>query len=94
MVKSEHHQEVCADHAHDVIPVPLRHCCPKRELDLIASLSAFYRKLARMEPAVSAAIVLLLPTPIARVTASAADRAARQRYMVDGNDFMTPNRLS
>lgn len=35
----------------------LRAAFLKRELDLIASLSAFYRKLSRMEPAVSAAIV-------------------------------------
>lgn len=35
----------------------LRAAFLKRELNLIASLSAFYRKLARMEPAVSAAIV-------------------------------------
>ncbi len=29
----------------------------KRQLDLVASLSAFYRKLGRMEPSVSATIV-------------------------------------
>ena len=29
----------------------------KRKLDLVASMSAFYRKLGRMEPGVSAAIV-------------------------------------
>ena len=35
----------------------LRAAFLKRELDLIASISAFYRKLARLEPAVSASIV-------------------------------------
>ena len=35
----------------------LRAAFLKRELELIASLSAFYRKLSRMEPAVTAAIV-------------------------------------
>ena len=36
---------------------PLREAFLKRQLDLVASLSAFYRKLGRMEPSVSATIV-------------------------------------
>ena len=66
----------------------LRAAFLKRKLDLIASVSAFYRKLARMEPAVSAAIVRetadrarqlivaaegLLPEPIAGYKARVLD---------------------
>ncbi len=69
----------------------LREAFLKRQLDLVASLSAFYRKLGRMEPSVSATIVretarrarelisaaeCLLPEPIPRRQHPDRDRAS------------------
>jgi len=51
-----HFVEVMADVARGFSPSP-RAAFLKRQLDQVASVSAFYRKLARMEPAVPAAIV-------------------------------------
>ncbi len=48
----------------------------KRQLDLVASLSAFYRKLGRMEPRVSAAIVR--------------ETAARARELISAADGLLP----
>jgi len=48
----------------------------KRQLDQVASLSAFYRKLGRMEPAVSAAIVR--------------ETAARARELIAAEDGLLP----
>ena len=51
-----HFVEVMADVACGFQPSP-RVAFLKRQLDQVASISAFYRKLGRMEPAVPAAIV-------------------------------------
>src|SRR5262245_31195326 len=52
----------------------------KRKLDLVASMSAFYRKLGRMEPGISAAIVR--------------ETAGRARELISAADGLLPEPIS